>query len=63
MCHISTGQQAALMNTLCGCGCICPVTVPIDEEIRRLEEHKKILQDRVEMINRKITGLMTVNEP
>jgi hypothetical protein len=37
--------------------------LPIDDEIRRLEDHKKILQDRIEMIGKKIAGLKTVNEP
>ncbi len=52
------------MNTLCGCdcGCTCPVELPINDEIKRLEEHKKILQDRIDIINKKITGLKTVNE-
>jgi L-lactate utilization protein LutB len=64
MCHVSTtGKQVVQMNTLCGCGCTCPVALPIDDEIRRLEDHKKILQDRIEIISKKITGLKTVNEP
>jgi hypothetical protein len=63
MCHISTGKQVSLMNTLCDCECSCGVMMPIDDEIRRLEEYKKILQDRIEMIDKKIAGLKTVNEP
>jgi len=63
MCHVSTGKPVSQMNTLCSCGCSCPIALPIDDEIRRLEEHKKILQDRIEIINKKITGLKTVNEP
>ena len=51
------------MNTLCNCDCGCPAMLPIDDEIRRLEDHKKILQDRIEMIDKKIAGLKTVNEP
>ena len=50
------------MNSLCSCGCNCVLMIPIDEEIRRLEDHKKILKDRIEMIDSKITGLKTVNE-
>jgi hypothetical protein len=50
------------MNNLCDCGCSCPATLPIDDEIRLLEEHKKILRDRIEIIDKKITGLKTVNE-
>jgi len=63
MCHVSPGKQVVQMNTLCGCGCTCPVGLPIDDEIRRLEDHKKILQEQIEMIGKKITGLKTVNEP
>ena len=36
--------------------------LPIDDEIRSLEDHKKILQDRIEMIDKKIAGLKSVNE-
>jgi hypothetical protein len=63
MCHVSTGKPVPLMNTLCDCECGCPAMLPIDDEIRRLEDHKKILQDRIEMIDKKIAGLKTVNEP
>jgi hypothetical protein len=62
MCHVSAGKQVSQMNTLCDCECGCPVILPIDDEIRRLEDHKKILQDRIEMIDTKIAGLKTVNK-
>ena len=65
MCHVSAGKQVSQMNNLCDCGCSCPATLPIDDEIRLLEEHKKILRDRIEIIDKKITGLTglkTVNE-
>jgi len=62
MCHVSPGKQVSQVNTLCGCGCTCPVALPTDDEIRILEEHKKILQEQIEIINKTITGLMTVNE-
>ncbi len=63
MCHTSTGKQVLQVRTLCGCdcGCACPVDLPIDDGIQRLEEHKKILQDRIDNINKKITALKTVN--
>ena len=61
MCHVSTGKQVSLVNTLCDCECRCGVMMPIDDEIRILEDHKKILQDRIAMINTKIAGLRTVN--
>ena len=51
------------MNTLCDCECGCPVTLPIGNEISRQEGHKKILQDRIEIIEKKIAGLKMVNEP
>jgi hypothetical protein len=67
MCHVPAGRQVPEMNTLCdcgsSCGCGCPVTLTIDDEISRLEEHKKILKDRIDNIDQKIAGLKTVNEP
>jgi hypothetical protein len=47
---------------MCGCGCNCPVVLPADEEIRNLEEHRKILQDRLGIIDKKIAGLKNVKE-
>jgi hypothetical protein len=41
----------------------CSVMLPIAEEIRSLEDNKKILQDRIDIIDKKIAGLKTVNEP
>ena len=61
MCHESAGNQVSQMNTLCDCGCNCPDMLPIDDEIKGLEDRKKILQDRIEMIDAKIAGLKTVN--
>ncbi len=63
MCHISAGKQVSPLNTLCDCECGCPVILPIEDEIRRLVNHKKILLDRIDMIDKKIAGLKTVNEP
>ena len=63
MCHVSAGKPVSQMNTFCDCECGCPVMLPIEDEIRRLEDHKKILQGRIEMIDKKIAGLKTVNEP
>jgi hypothetical protein len=61
MCHVS-GKQVSLINSLCDCECRCGVMIPIDDEIRNLEDHKKILQDRMEMIDTKIAGLKTVTK-
>jgi hypothetical protein len=63
MCHVSTGKQVSGMETRCDCGCDCPVMLSIEDEIRLLEDHKKIMQDRIETIDKKIAGLKTVNEP
>ena len=63
MCHVSAGKPVSQMITLCDCGYGCPVTLPIGDEIRKLEDNKKILQDRIEMIDTKIASLKTVNEP
>jgi hypothetical protein len=41
MCHVSAGKQESQVNTVCGCGCTCPITHPVDDEIRNLEEHQK----------------------
>jgi hypothetical protein len=51
------------MDAPCDCGCGCPVMLSIEDEIRLLIDHKEILQGRLEMIDRKIAGLKTVNEP
>jgi hypothetical protein len=62
MCHVSTGKPVSQMNTHCGCECGCPVILPIAEEIRSLEDHKKILQDQLEAIEKKISALKSVKE-
>ncbi len=62
MCHVSAGNPVSPMNVHCGCECGCPVMLPVEEEIRSLEDHKKILQDRIETIDKKIAGLKTANK-
>jgi L-lactate utilization protein LutB len=62
MCHASAGKQGLQMNIHCGCECDCPVMLPIAEEIRSLEDHKKILQDQLEAIEKKISALKSVKE-
>jgi hypothetical protein len=66
MCHVSAGKQVLQMNTMCDCGCTygcrCEGVIPIEDEIRILEDHKKILKDRIDIIDKKITGLKSVNE-
>ncbi|MCX6689836.1 MAG: hypothetical protein NTZ39_09160 [Methanoregula sp.] len=62
MCHVSAGKQLPQMNPHCDCECDCPVMLPIDDEIQELENHKKILGERINMIDKKIAGLKTVNK-
>ena len=61
MCRVSAENQELKMNTRCGCECGCPVMLPVEEEIKSLEEHRKILQDQLEVIGKKITALKSVN--
>jgi hypothetical protein len=60
MCHISAGKPAPMMNTPCDCDCGCPVLLPIDDEIKKLEEHRKIRQDQIDAIDKKIAALKSV---
>jgi hypothetical protein len=62
MCHSLAGKQVPVMNTPCDCECACPALLPIDSEIKCLEEHRKFMQDRIEVIDRKIAALKTVKE-
>ena len=50
------------MNTSCECDCCCPVLLPIEDEIRKLEEHKRITIARTEAIDKKIAVLRSVKE-
>jgi hypothetical protein len=36
--------------------------LPLSEEIRSLEDHKKILQDQLEVIDKKINAMKSVND-
>ncbi len=62
MCHPIPGG-VSVTDTPCDCDCACPVILPIEDEIQMLEDHKKILRDRIETIDKKIAGLKTVSEP
>jgi hypothetical protein len=62
MCHGTAGKSVSQMNTHCGCECSCQVMLPIEEEIRSREDHKKILQDQLEVIDKKINALKSVND-
>jgi hypothetical protein len=63
MCHASAGKPVLQMKTACGCECDCPVMPTVSEELRSLEDHKKILQDHLEVIDKKITALKSVKTP
>jgi hypothetical protein len=62
MCHTSAGKMVSHMNTHCECECCCPVLLPIEDEIRKLEGHKKIAQEQIEAIDKKIAALKSVQE-
>lgn len=62
MCQNGVQSQVTMMNNHCECGCSCPVLLPVGDEIRRLEEHKRIISARIEAIDRKIAALKTVKE-
>jgi hypothetical protein len=47
-------------SSQCGCTCTCPVFLSIDDEIRMLENHKKIMQEQIEGIDRKVAALKSV---
>jgi hypothetical protein len=62
MCHTSAGKHVSHMNAPCDCQCGCPVLLPVEDEIRKLEEHRKIAQEQIEAIDKKITILKSVKE-
>jgi hypothetical protein len=59
MCH-TTLCSGSMESSQCGCSCACSVFLSIDEEIRMLEHHKKLMQEQIESIERKITLLKSV---
>ncbi len=61
MCHVSAEKTVSKTNPRCGCGRSCPVIIPVEEECRCQEDHKKILQDQLEVIDKKITVAKSVN--
>ena len=60
MCHPLTGVSSSMVNAHCCCDCSCSVLLSIDDEIRMLEDHKKMMQDRIEAIDRKVSALKSV---
>jgi hypothetical protein len=59
MCHTSAGKTVPVMNSPCGCDCGCP-GLPVEDEIERLEAHRKIRQDEIAAIDAKIAALRSV---
>lgn len=62
MCQTIVQNPESMMNIRCGCESGCPVLLPIEDEIRKLEEHKKILSTRIEGIDKKISALKSVKK-
>jgi hypothetical protein len=58
MCH--TRYSGSKEGGECGCSCNCPVILSIDDEIRMLEDHKKMMQEQIEAIDRKVAALKSV---
>jgi hypothetical protein len=63
MCHVSAEKETEQANIRCGCGFDSPAMHPVEEGIKNLETHRKILQHRIEMIDTKIAGLKIVKTP
>lgn len=59
MCHTMM-HSGSMESSQCGCTCNCPVFLSIDDEIRMLENHKKIMQEQIEAIDRKVAALKSV---
>jgi hypothetical protein len=64
MCHPMPGGSASMANTHCGCDCTCtcPVLLSLGDEIRMLEDHRKMMQDRIGAIDRKVSALKSVRQ-
>jgi hypothetical protein len=63
MCHESAGKMVSQVTTRCGCTCGCPVMLLVAEELGDLEDHRKILWDQLEVIDKKIHALRSAKEP
>ena len=57
MCYGSEGRMEPARHGHCGCSCSCPATMTVEEEIQLLEDHKKFMQDRIGIIEKKIAIL------
>jgi hypothetical protein len=61
MCHMPKGTRESMMHDACGCGCLCPASLTVEDEIEMLESHKNTLQEQIEFLTQKITVLRSVN--
>ena len=59
MCHTMM-HSGSMENCQCGCSCTCPVFLSIDDEIRMLEDHRKLMQEQIASIERKVILLKSV---
>ena len=63
MCHNGTRRFEIAGHGQCGYHCVCPPTTTVEEEIQLLEDHRKFMQDQLEVIDKKIASLKTAKEP
>jgi len=56
MCHHKRGLESG-GHDQCGCSCACPATMSVEEEIQRLEDHRKYFSEQAGVIDRKIAAL------
>jgi hypothetical protein len=52
--------SGSMENFQCGCTCTSPVFLTIDAEIRMPENHKKIMQEQIEVLGRKVADPLPV---
>jgi hypothetical protein len=62
MCYNSTEKTGFSGHSHCGCAGACPATLTVEEEIKLLEDHKNALQQRIEVLDRKIAALKAAEE-
>ena len=59
MCHTMM-HSGPMERCQCEGSCTCPAFLSIDDEIRMLEDHKKMMQEQIETIERKVAALKSV---
>jgi hypothetical protein len=63
MCHVVSAGSGQKGQAQCGCSCTCPAMMTVEEEIRLLEEHRNLMQDKTGVIDRKIAALKSAKGP